>query len=700
MGFRKEEATLIWELMNQAKELGFITIYGVSGSGKTTLARKVFEDVKICLEFPTRIWVDVSRTFNRRDVFLNILKRFTSDDMSGLSDPELAEAVSLCLEEEKFVLVIDGLSSSDNWDAIKDALPNSNVLGKVMITTHNFSIAPVCRGRSISLRPLSNEESWELLQLKVFGRVDDCSPDLVRIGYKLAQLCHGLPLAIGVIGGILVDLFIKQGPVPVLKTKFEMMSGINKDDFGSKLVEYSYSELSGYLKECFLYLAVFPEDRHTIPARMLIQLWIAEGFIPPKEEKMLEETAEEYLDELITRNLLMADRINPMGKIKTCRIHDTIREFAKEKALEENLFKEVKRSNERVEKFNRLCLHSDLNKFLSEKPKGPRVRSFLCFYEEPAHMDPKCVSTIADAFSLLRVFDSKCIKFTQLPAWITKLMHLRYITLNIDALTILPEPLSHLWNLHTLVVETKSRLITMKANIWRMYRMRHLKTKAAIVLDTKSEGEAGGNLQTVSRLSPESCTEDMFKRASNLKKLAIRGKLSTLSTNMFLKRLERLEKLELVNDLYHKTTYEDPLNGIPQPNTFPPNLKQLTLSNTLLKWRHMSILSEIETLEVLKLKDNAFTGIYWTAVDISFPKLHFLLIANTDLVHWEASTKSLPNLNCLVLKKCENLNKIPAVLAENLKKLEIESIGRSALDSARRISELKPDLRLSIGLQC
>lgn len=53
-----------------------------------------------------------------------------------------------------------------------------------------------------------------------------------------------------------------------------------------------------YLKSCFLYCGLFPED-HEISARKLINLWIDEGFVQKMGEETLEEVGEDYLAELI-----------------------------------------------------------------------------------------------------------------------------------------------------------------------------------------------------------------------------------------------------------------------------------------------------------------------------------------------------------------------------------------------------------------
>jgi len=60
--------------------------------------------------------------------------------------------------------------------------------------------------------------------------------------------------------------------------------------------------------------------------RQLIHLWIAEGFIiETGNGGMIEEdVAEEYLEELIRRNLIQVECRRTDGGVKTCRIHDLL----------------------------------------------------------------------------------------------------------------------------------------------------------------------------------------------------------------------------------------------------------------------------------------------------------------------------------------------------------------------------------------
>ncbi|KAH6794739.1 hypothetical protein C2S52_005216 [Perilla frutescens var. hirtella] len=657
------------------------------------------------------------------DVFLQIMRKFTpSQDPSNLNDDELAQTVCACLEK-KFLLVLDDVWSVDAWTKIKQVLPLSNGEGKVLITTRQMDVGMQSRvyRNPHELCFLSDNESWTLLQYEVFGNLEDCPRDLRGIGYRIAIKCDGVPLTIVVIGGILADQRMKSPSTSVSEwgTVANNVSLALQGDKAQRItnvVALSYNRLPDDMRECFVFLGVFPED-YEIPAKMLCGMWISEGFILPKKGRSVEESAEDNMNDLICRNLLKVDKANHMGKVKTCRVHDMIRAFCIAKSDEENLFQEITKSKttgalepslSEIQKSHRLCFRSDLSRFLSGNPSAPHVRSFMCFYDQPVELEPQYISVIPDGFSKLRILESKCIKFNQFPGKVTKLIHLRYLTLRIDNLKILPGEISQLWNLQSLVVETKSRSITMKANIWKMIRLRYLKTRAAIDLDSKWEGDAGENLHTLNRLSPKSCTEAVAKKAKNLKTLGISGLLADILERKFLEKLHHLEKLKLVNSSTYEPTSEDMMRPPPQSNCFPPHIKRLTLTNTFIGWQHMSTLATIKTLEALKLKDNAFVGVSWSLGPNTFPNLLLLLIVNTDLVLWEASADSFPKLKFLVVKICENLKEIPECLGTHLEKLDIERLRPSAVQSAQKIEKTKEtpkgkfavQFNLNIGPAC
>ncbi|KAI3824349.1 hypothetical protein L1987_05807 [Smallanthus sonchifolius] len=206
-----------------------------------------------------------------------------------------------------------------------------------------------------------------------------------------------------------------------------------------------------------------------------------------------------------------------------------------------------------------------------------------------------------------------------------------------------------------------------------------------------------GSIQTISTISPDSCTENILARTPNLKKLGIRGKLVILmevkkNSSLFanLAKLDNLKKLKLLNDTFPRPPSEGKLRSLPQLYEFPPHLIKLTLSDTLLDWNHMSTIAMLPNLEVLKLKVYAFMGRQWDPVDGGFRLLKYLQIGKTDLVHWKASGHHFPRLEHIVVEQCGSLVAVPIGLADvsALQTIELHHTP-SAVDSARLIQEQK-----------
>ena len=98
----------------------------------------------------------------------------------------------------------------------------------------------------------------------------------------------------------------------------------------------------------------------------------------------------------------------------------------------------------------------------------------------------------------------------------------------------------------------------------------------------------------------------------------------------------------------------------------------------------------MESLEVLKLKENAFMGDTWKPEVGGFSKLQVLWIERAELETWEASNLSYLILRNLVLVSCDKLNAIPFELADipNLYEMRLENTIK-AVKSAKDIVEHK-----------
>lgn len=103
----------------------------------------------------------------------------------------------------------------------------------------------------------------------------------------------------------------------------------------------------------------------------------------------------------------------------------------------------------------------------------------------------------------------------------------------------------------------------------------------------------------------------------------------------------------------------------------------------------MTTIADLPNLEVLRLKHFAFQGRNWNLNEGGFKKLKLLQIFRTNLVYWEATSDSLPNLECLVLRHCYKLEEIPTEIGDipTLKLIELHYCSQAATTSAGNILE-------------
>ena len=195
------------------------------------------------------------------------------------------------------------------------------------------------------LPSLPFENAFELFCKKVFKHEGgQCPPDFVDISRGIVEKCGGLPLAILAIGG----LFTNKAKVVSewckvlgsLSSEFEINSRLRSL---RRILSFSYHDLPYYLKACFLYFGMFPEDCAINCAR-LTRLWIAEGFVREKKGMTLEDVAQDYLNQLIHRSLVQVGEEDFTRRIRICRVHDMMHEVILSRSEELN-FNLVSMSN-------------------------------------------------------------------------------------------------------------------------------------------------------------------------------------------------------------------------------------------------------------------------------------------------------------------------------------------------------------------
>ncbi|GFY89250.1 hypothetical protein Acr_06g0011900 [Actinidia rufa] len=255
-------------------------------------------------------------------------------EVDQMSVEKLAQRLYQRLKGRRYFIVMDDIWDRRVWFDLKTCFPNDNNGSRIMFTSRNEDVTLLAKSSRppLSLRFLTDDESWVLFQQKVFPR-ETCPPQLTEIGKHIANKCQGVPLVIVVVAGILTNE--KKSPDQWEKVGKTLNSQMTADpQIWLNTLALSYNHLPHHLKPCFLYFGLFPED-YQVPVWKLIWLWMAEGFIRETGEKSLEDVAEEYLMELIGRSLVLVSSRRYDGGVKACGIHDLVRDFCIKQAEKE-----------------------------------------------------------------------------------------------------------------------------------------------------------------------------------------------------------------------------------------------------------------------------------------------------------------------------------------------------------------------------
>ncbi|XP_028759443.1 disease resistance protein RGA2-like [Neltuma alba] len=464
-------------LVSQASSSDGLSVYpivGMGGLGKTTLAQLVFNDEKITKHFQLKIWVCVSQNFDVKKMLKAIMESATGHSCESLDLDPLQRKIQETLQRKRSLIVLDDVWNDDpeKWDRLKCVLSCGSRGSSIIVTTRLARVASIMETQtSHQLSGLSIGDCWELFKQRAFGPDKKEHAQLADIGKEIVKKCGGVPLAAKALGGLL--RFTRE-EIVWLNVKESKLWNLPQDENSIlSALRLSYWNLPFKVRPCFAYCAIFPKGKE-INKHLLIQLWLANGFITPHGKLDVEDVGNEMWKELYWRSFFQDIQTDEFGIVASFKMHDLVHDLAQSVMREECHILDNTCSGDLSEKTRHLSApiyrlrRSHFG--LSEIPKSLRTSLHVSNAVSSVSLLMKCTS-------LRALHESGSETITDLPSSIGNLKHLRYLNLSGTQIKKLPKSICSLWNLQVLILSYCWNLRKLPK------RVNHLKGLQELMLD-------------------------------------------------------------------------------------------------------------------------------------------------------------------------------------------------------------------------
>ncbi|CAN1784250.1 Putative disease resistance protein RGA3 [Linum perenne] len=260
-------------------------IVGIGGLGKTTLAQLVFYDDQVKAHYEVKGWVYVSQSFDIRTILEKMLQSVTGESQADLSLDVMRGKLQEEIRGKRFLFALDDVWEDDveSWEALVKHLNVGSFGSNVLVTTRSREVADVAsRVGGAALPPyllqgLSLDESWNLMSKRV-----DCgevlrNPDVERIGKEILMKCHGVPLAVATVAGLLGSRNPETEWSSFLRDEIWSISE-ERNPIMSTL-RLSFEHLPSHLKHCFSYCKIFPKGHELCVPKLHLRFLVFGGTI-------------------------------------------------------------------------------------------------------------------------------------------------------------------------------------------------------------------------------------------------------------------------------------------------------------------------------------------------------------------------------------------------------------------------------------
>lgn len=505
-GYKEEYENLKKYLLSHDQDARVVAVVGHGGMGKTTLAQRAWNDKDVGGKFDIAIWACMYNKLKEQDIMTEIWGSAriaaTADaeaDKAGgsatsgtlplplrqggggeVSFSSLQLALHKLVKSKKFLLVLDDvchnemdteLQTRETWsnvlapfksgdgkrpDFFHQLLSNkresgdSNRGSRILVTTRAMICADTLgAGKIVRLDGIDNDSVISLLE-------DQCGQityhkDILKANVEKLK---GSPLATKEVALKLTNARYVQAE----SSRREWEDIFKQTDCHQSVVSAhmsSYHHLPPRLQGCLAFCSLFPDGWEFDPD-MLVKMWIAHGFIVGDclDGKSMEDVARRYIAELISRSFFEHVTDQDGKKIDRYVIHEQIHSMIRSACA--NFFMMITQGN-CAKKVPLTVRHLSVSCVCLAQLRRLRVlkrlRTLLVFGDPNSDDIHDIDKQVFSQLESVRVLDLTGTGIADLPKFIGKLIHLRYLALPEKLLQerIPPAPVTKLFHLQTLI---------------------------------------------------------------------------------------------------------------------------------------------------------------------------------------------------------------------------------------------------------
>ncbi|GKV45263.1 hypothetical protein SLEP1_g52371 [Rubroshorea leprosula] len=449
-----------------------VSIVGMGGIGKTTMAKLVYNNGQIQRHFFKRMWICVSENFNLKQILVAMLQAF--DENGSLYTQDIVvQKLQEKLRENNYLLILDDVWNEDwqKWESLRSCLLGigKTFESRVLITTRSENVASTVGTLSKHmhhLEMLTDEDCWYIIKQRAFVS-SSFSSELEGIGRDIASKCRGIALVANVIGGILCNNMKKDYWLSIKDNNV----WCSMEEAGGVLgvLQLSLNRLPiPALKQCFAFCSIFPKD-FVIEKEMLIQLWMAEGFLQPFSETHLEmeDIGDKYFNALSSYSLFQDVERDSYGSIITCKMHDLIHDLAQSVSKSQTLILEDGSGRNipaNIQHLNVISIKGMATTKLGDVPK--KLHTLF------SQID--VLHSMSTNLKKVRVLSFCGADIDELPAFLGEMKHLRFLDVSDTKIKELPKFITKLYHLQTFRFMNCEKIDRPLEGIWDLVNLRYI----------------------------------------------------------------------------------------------------------------------------------------------------------------------------------------------------------------------------------